>query len=99
MAHALGEMPQLFTRPDIPHILWGGPLGPRPAPRRLYEVDPIAEERVQGDPRGPGGPPHNIGRILSFGKSLRRIVHGAASKFDEKSGLGYGCVNTGAAHI
>jgi glycosyltransferase involved in cell wall biosynthesis len=41
---------------------WGGPPGPRPAPSPacpgLDEIDLRRERRVQGDPRGPGGPPH-----------------------------------------
>jgi len=32
------------------------------------DADFIGEKRVQGDPRGPGGPPHNFGGIRSFGK-------------------------------
>jgi protein ImuB len=44
--------------------LWGGPPGPRPAPwpacREWQALDCSAKERVQGDPRGPGGPPHNL---------------------------------------
>jgi hypothetical protein len=41
--------------------------GPRPtAPSAFLHVDApdlIGEERVRGDPRGPGGPPHNYARI------------------------------------
>ena len=41
---------------------WGGPPGPRPAPSPACsgqgEIDAVAEQRVQGDPRGPGGPPY-----------------------------------------
>src|SRR5471032_2910320 len=35
-------------------------------PRRLAladDADSVGEKRVQGDPRGPGGPPHNLCRI------------------------------------
>jgi hypothetical protein len=41
--------------------LWGGPPGPQPAPWPACPKpdDLVSEERVQGDPRGPGGPPHN----------------------------------------
>ena len=46
---------------------WGGPPGPQPAPwpacPRWQAVDSSGEERVQGDPRGPGGPPHHLCRI------------------------------------
>src|ERR1700687_2595003 len=36
------------------HKMWGGPPGPRTAPRPAFSSN---EQRVQGDPRGPGGPP------------------------------------------
>jgi len=36
---------------------------------RMRESDFVGEERVQGDPRGPGGPPHHVYRILSSAKS------------------------------
>jgi hypothetical protein len=46
--------------------LWGGPPGPRPAPRpasRLEEgITSSIEQRDEGVPRGPGGPPHNLQR-------------------------------------
>jgi len=35
---------------------WGGPPGPRADPRPASSS--LQEQRVQGDPRGPGGPPH-----------------------------------------
>jgi GT2 family glycosyltransferase/glycosyltransferase involved in cell wall biosynthesis len=38
---------------------WGGPPGPRPTPSSAFpELDQLTDSRVQGDPRGPGGPPH-----------------------------------------
>ena len=30
------------------------------------------DERVQGDPRGPGGPPHEFSLICTFGKTKWR---------------------------
>jgi len=39
------------------HKMWGGPPGPRPAPRPAFSSN---EQRVQGDPRGPGGPPYSL---------------------------------------
>ena len=36
---------------------------------QLVENDLLGKERVRGDPRGPGGPPHNLCRILSFEKT------------------------------
>src|SRR5260370_15056465 len=49
----------------------GGPLGTTPssALARWHQLDSIGEERVQGDPRGPGGPPHDLCRIPNVGKS------------------------------
>src|ERR1035438_2007151 len=48
---------------------WGGPPGPRPTPPSacgvIQEPDAPSEERVQGDPRGPGGPPHRWSRLLT----------------------------------
>ena len=35
----------------------------------LEAAEFVAEERVRGDPRGPGGPPHNFGRTGRFGKT------------------------------
>src|SRR3989442_404885 len=43
-----------------------GPLAGLPV---VDETDPVGEERVQGDPRGPGGPPHNFCGILRTGKT------------------------------
>jgi hypothetical protein len=44
--------------------------GPQPTPSSAYrilkEADSVGEERVQGDPRRPGGLPHYDGRIPSF---------------------------------
>jgi hypothetical protein len=46
----------LYTAP-----LWGGPPGPRPAPwPACGGPAPTRDMRVQGDPRGPGGPPHKL---------------------------------------
>ena len=46
---------------------WGGPPGPRPAPRpalpRPNETDSSNQERDEGVPRGPGGPPHGLGFV------------------------------------
>src|ERR1035437_8608151 len=51
------------------HILWGGPPGPQPTPpsacRPMDEADFIGERRVHGDPRGPGGPPHDFCRMVT----------------------------------
>jgi hypothetical protein len=45
-------------------IIVGRPPGPQPmassACSRLDRTDLPGKERVQGDPRGPGGPPHNV---------------------------------------
>jgi hypothetical protein len=52
---------------------WGGPPGPQPTPssacRVLKEADSVGEERVQGDPRRPGGLPHDCIWIPGFGKT------------------------------
>ena len=44
------------------HKLWGGRPRPQPAPWPAFRpregFDPTTGQRVQGDPRGPGGPPH-----------------------------------------
>jgi len=55
--------------------MWGGPPVRGRRPRRLL-ADRIGliwlcKERVQGDPRGPGGPPHNLCSLPSSGKSKR----------------------------
>ena len=63
--------------------MWGGPpvlgspLGTTPpsASRSVDDADFIGEKRVQGDPRGPGGPPHNFGRIRSFGKKYVALAY------------------------
>src|SRR5258708_4261743 len=56
-----------FANTEHRHKSWGGPPGPRPTPSsarsRWAEIvfigaERVATERVQGDPRGPGGPPH-----------------------------------------
>jgi len=46
--------------------LWGGPPGPRPTPPSAsleWDQPDSQQERVQGDPLGPGGPPHPL-RVL-----------------------------------
>jgi hypothetical protein len=35
----------------------------------LDSADFVADERVQGDPRGPGGPPHEFTKTQNFGKT------------------------------
>jgi len=44
--------------------MWGRPPGLLPTPPSAYsqldETDRLDKERVRGDPRGPGGPPHNL---------------------------------------
>src|SRR5258708_35937118 len=56
-----------FSTIEHLHELWDGPPGPRPRPTSAFsgwdEIDLLGKERVQGDPRGPGGPPHNLCRI------------------------------------
>src|SRR5258708_34863567 len=47
--------------------MWGGPPGPRPTPASACSI--MGKDRVQADPRGPGGPPHNLWRIDSFIKT------------------------------
>src|SRR5207244_4542806 len=51
---------------DCVHCGADPPVRGRPPgrPARLDEIDPAGEERVQGDPRGPGDPPHNFCTIL-----------------------------------
>src|SRR5258708_30246822 len=43
---------------------WGGPPGPRPTPSSacsVREEPDLVDKRVgPGDPRGPGGPPHDL---------------------------------------
>ncbi len=62
------------TEPTSPHELWGGRPRPRPAPwpafRASKEIDSSTRRRVQGDPRGPGGPPHQY--LRRFAPSLQR---------------------------
>jgi hypothetical protein len=54
-------------------FLVGRSPGPQPPPssacRVLKEADSVSEERVQGDPRRPGGLPHYDYTIPSFGKT------------------------------
>jgi hypothetical protein len=40
----------------------------------MHEAAPIGEERVQGDPCGPGGPPYFAGAGSRSGRFLRRPV-------------------------
>src|ERR1035437_8976095 len=53
-----------------PPPVLGSPLGTTPpsACCSQYEAVFVGEKRVQGAPRGPGGPPHNFCSIRSFGK-------------------------------
>src|SRR5258708_11704719 len=44
------------TMPQTIPTLWGGPPGRRPTPSSACSL--VVTERVQGDPRGPEGPPH-----------------------------------------
>src|ERR1035437_2211157 len=74
-------MPHTFPGTAQSALIVGGPPGPQPTPpsarRSVDDADFIGEKRVQGDPRGPGGPPHNFGGIRSFGKkyvALGRIA-------------------------
>jgi len=74
-------MPHTFPNTEQSALIVGRPPGPQPTPPsaccRVYEADFSGEKRVQGDPRGPGGPPHNFYRIRSFGKkyvALGRIA-------------------------
>src|ERR1035438_2693350 len=67
--------PMSLSFPKIAQFafLVGRSPGPQPTPssacRVLREADSVGEERVQGDPRRPGGLPHYDGRILSLGES------------------------------
>ena len=51
---------------------WGGPPGPQPTSSSacwdLEKADFAGEERVQGDPRRPGGLPHDCIWIPTLGK-------------------------------
>jgi TrmH family RNA methyltransferase len=48
------------TYATVPSAEWGGPPGPRPTPSSaVLELPTTRDRRVQGDPRGPGGPPHS----------------------------------------
>ena len=53
----------------------GSPLGTTPpsARRSVDDADFVGEKRIQGDPREPWGPPHNFGRIRSFGKKYAAL--------------------------
>jgi len=73
-------MPLSFHTVEHRHTWWGGPPGLQPAPwpacREWQALDSSGKERVQGDPRGPGGPPHHLFRI----QHLRKL-----------SGIGHEC--------
>src|SRR5881409_4280678 len=65
-------MPLVFPITGRPAKLVGrtprsaaGPLAGLPV---VDETHPVGEERVLGDPRGPGGPPHNFCGVLRTGK-------------------------------
>src|SRR5438132_9535034 len=45
--------------------------GPLAGPLGRHETDSSGERRVRGDPRGPGGPPHNLYSMPADEKSLR----------------------------
>jgi hypothetical protein len=63
VAVTTGQCHLIFTPSNIGHSWWGGPPGPQPGPwpacRERQALDSSGEERVQGDPRGPRGPPHH----------------------------------------
>src|ERR1035437_3405493 len=65
------------------------PPGPQPTPpsasRSVDDADFIGEKRVQGDPRGPRGPPHNFGRIGSFGKKYVALGNLACGRQGRKT--------------
>jgi hypothetical protein len=74
----------LFPIADNLHNSWGGPPGPRPTPpsasRTLQAVGAVGEQRDEGVPRGPGGPPHHIsagfavlGKLSGIGR--KRLPH------------------------
>jgi len=77
MGSQMSLMPHSLQMQSYLHILWGGPPGPQPAPRpacrRPDPVDFVGQERVQGDPRGPGGPPHNLRRLYRFTKNYMAL--------------------------
>jgi hypothetical protein len=54
------------------HKLWGGPPGTRTTPSSARHdgqgIDSSSKERVQGDPRRPGGLPHKLCRIARLRK-------------------------------
>src|SRR5665811_727802 len=72
VGQAHGLMPHTFPSTAQSALIVGRTPGPQPTPpsarRSVDDADFIGEKRVQGDPRGPGGPPHNFGGIRSFGK-------------------------------
>src|SRR5450759_2978151 len=66
-------MPQAFPSTAQPALIVGRTPGPQPTPpsarRSVDDADFIGEKRVQGDPRGPGGLPHNFRSIADSGKT------------------------------
>src|SRR5665811_1400143 len=78
VGQAHGLMPHTFPSTAQSALIVGRTPGPQPTPpsarRSVDDSDFIGEKRVQGDPRGPGGPPHNFGGIRSFGKKYVALV-------------------------
>src|ERR1035437_2000236 len=70
-------MPHTFPSTAQSASIVGRTPGPQPTPpsarRSVDDADFIGEKRVQGDPHGPGGPPHNFGGIRSFGKKYAAL--------------------------
>jgi len=64
-------MPHTFPSTAQSALIVGPTPGPQPtppsAPRSVDDADFIGEKRVQG------GPPHNFGRIRSFGKKYAAL--------------------------
>src|ERR1039457_6249333 len=67
-AHGTQECAMPLSFPTTEHLrrLWGRPPGLQPAPRPAFRgwqaLDSSSEQRVQGDPRRPGGLPHQLDR-------------------------------------
>ena len=78
-------MPLSFPTTEHLHKLWGGPPGPQPTPSsacsRLDETDLMGEQRVQGDPRGPGVRPTTYTGFPVLGK-LSGIAHSCVPRRD-----------------
>src|ERR1035437_4210775 len=74
-------MPHTFPSTAQSALIVGRTPGQQPTPpsarRSVDDADFIGEKRVQGDPRGPGGPPHNFGGIRSFGKKYAALANSA----------------------